>query len=137
MSNKSRIEQAKAYQDDKYTKSWLVGLSERTRLNYLEGFADFFAFMNMTTTQMIEKRLKDTRSDSMAERMYFEQKFREYKLHFENRGNLSPAAVKSQLIPVASFFIFLLFLCKFPVWELIKFQAITRDKSYYSSIPPK
>jgi hypothetical protein len=40
MNKKSRIEQAKAYQDDKYIQSWLVGLSERTRLNYLEGFAE-------------------------------------------------------------------------------------------------
>jgi hypothetical protein len=104
MGKKSRLEKSKAYQDDKYIQSWLVGLSERTRLNYMEGFVDFYAFMNMTPTQMIEKRLKDTRSDSMAERMYFEQKFREYKLHLENHGNLSPAAVKSQLIPVASFF---------------------------------
>ncbi len=104
MNKKSRIEQSKAYQDDKYIKAWLVGLSERTRLNYLEGYADWYAFIGMTPTQMIEKRLKDTSSDSMADRMYFEQKFRAYKAHLENRGTLSPAAVKSQLIPVASFF---------------------------------
>jgi hypothetical protein len=104
MNKKSRIEQSKAYQDDKYIKAWLVGLSERTRLNYLEGFADWYAFIGMTPTQMIEKRLKDTSSDSMADRMYFEQKFRAYKAHLENRGTLSPIAIKSQLIPVASFF---------------------------------
>jgi hypothetical protein len=104
MDKKSRLEKSKEYQGDKYIKSWLVGLSERTQLNYLEGFADWHSFMGMTPTQMIEKRLKDTRSDNMAERMFFEQKFREYKIHLEARGTLSPIAVKSQLIPVASFF---------------------------------
>jgi hypothetical protein len=104
MVKKSRIEQSKAYQDDKYIKSWLVGLSERTRLNYIEGFADWYTFMNMTPTQMIEKRLKDTSSDSMADRMFFEQKFRACKQHLEDSGTLSPIAIKSQLIPVASFF---------------------------------
>lgn len=104
MDKKSRLEKSKAYQDDKYVKSWLVGLSERTKLNYLEGFADWYAFMGMTPTQMIEKRLRDTKSDSIAERMFFEQKFREYKKHLEDLGTLSPIAVKTQLIPVASFF---------------------------------
>jgi integrase len=104
MDKTSRIEKSKAYRNDKYVKSWLVGLKERTQINYLEGFADWYAFMGMTPTQMIEKRLKDTRSDNMAERMFFEQKFREYKQHLEDLGTLSAIAVKTQLIPVASFF---------------------------------
>jgi hypothetical protein len=104
MDKTSRLEKSKAYQNDKYVRSWLVGLKERTQANYLEEFSEWYAFMGMTPTQMIEKRLRDTRSDNMAERMFFEQKFREYKQHLEDLGTLSPIAVKTQLIPVASFF---------------------------------
>jgi hypothetical protein len=104
MDKKSRMEKSKAYRDDKYIKSWLVGLSERTQANYLEEFSEWYAFMGMTPTQMIEKRLKDTRSDNLAERMFFEQKFREYKQHLEDFGTLSPIAIRTQLTPVASFF---------------------------------
>jgi hypothetical protein len=53
MDKKSRLDKSKAYRDDKYIISWLAGLKERTRLNYLEGFAEWFAFMGMTPTQMI------------------------------------------------------------------------------------
>jgi len=104
MDKISRMEKSKAYRNDKYVKSWLVGLSERTQANYLEGFSDWYSFIGMTPTEMIEKRLNDTRSDNMAERMFFEQKFRAYKKHLEDLGTLSPIAIRTQLTPVASFF---------------------------------
>jgi hypothetical protein len=54
MDKKSRMEKSKAYRNDKYVKSWLVGLSERTQANYLEEFSEWYAFMGITPTQMIE-----------------------------------------------------------------------------------
>jgi hypothetical protein len=103
MDKLSKLKKSKEYENDKYIQSWLIGLKERTRQNYLEGFADWYEFIKMTPTQMIEKRLKDTRSADMTERMFFEHKFRDYKKHLEQLG-LKTISVKTQLIPVASFF---------------------------------
>jgi len=94
----------KPYAEDKYVKLWLNGLSQRTKENYFEQFYDWYAFIGMTPTEMIEKRLKGSNSDSMAERLFFENKFRAYKETLEQRGNLSRIAIKTMLIPVASFF---------------------------------
>ena len=97
MDKKSRLEKSKEYQNDKYIQSWLKGLSERTQINYLEGFADWYSFMGMTPTQMFEKRLKDTASTNQEDRMFFEHKFREYKKHIEQLG-IKAISVKSLLI---------------------------------------
>ena len=97
MDKQSRLDKAQEYQDDKYVKSCLAGLSERTQTNYLEGFAEWYAFMGMTPTQMYEKRLRDTVSANQEDRVFFEHKFREYKKHIEQLG-IKAISVKSLLI---------------------------------------
>ena len=94
----------KPYLDDPYVESWLKGLSQRTRENYVADFASWLDFIKMTPTEQIEKRLKDTASTNIADRMYFEHKFIDYREHLEKRGNLKAIAIKTMLIPVASFF---------------------------------
>jgi hypothetical protein len=94
----------KPYLKDPYVVSWLKGLSQRTRENYIPDFASWLAFIKMTPTEQIEKRLKDTASTNIADRMYFEHKFIDYREHLEKRGNLKAIAIKTMLIPVASFF---------------------------------
>jgi hypothetical protein len=97
----------KPYESDPYFQQWLVGLSERTKKNYTEEFGIWHEFMGMTPTEQIEKRLKDTASTDMTERMFFENKFREFKETLENKRDpepLKPASIRSYLRSVASFF---------------------------------
>jgi len=100
----SKVKKPKPYDNDKHVKSWLNGLSERTRQDYSEQFAEWYSFVGMTPTEMIEKRLNDMRSDNMAERLFFEQKFREYRVHLEHLGTMGYIAIKTMLILVSSFF---------------------------------
>ena len=102
--NKVSKKSVKPYLNDKYVKKWLTGLSQRTKENYTANFASWLAFIKMTPTEQIDKRLKDTSSTNMMERAFFEDKFVQYREHLEQRGNLKAAAIKSMLIPVASFF---------------------------------
>ena len=96
--------QKKPYESDKYVQNWLTGLSDRTRENYVQEFEKWLIFVSMTPTEQIDKRLKDTSSSNMEQRMFFENKFRGYRESLEQRGDLSCGAVKTLLIPVASFF---------------------------------
>jgi integrase len=94
----------KPYLDDPYVKEWLKGLSQRTRENYLPDFASWVEFIEMTPTEQIEKRLRDTASTNVADRLFFEHKFIEYREHLEKRGNLKAIAIKTMLTAIASFF---------------------------------
>lgn len=89
---------------DKYVKSWLKGLSERTKINYLKEFEPWLNFIKMNPTQQIEKRLKDLTSQNLTERTFFEMKFREYKEHLEKTTELKAGSIKTLLRTVASFF---------------------------------
>lgn len=102
--SKTSKKSIKPYENDKYVKLWLKGLSQRTKENYLADFADWLAFIGMTPTQQIEKRLKDTNSNNIGDRLFFEHKFRAYRESLEKRGNLKPQAIKTMLIAPASFF---------------------------------
>jgi integrase len=94
----------KPYEKDEFFKKWLVGLSPRTKENYSNEFHDWFVFVDMTPTEQIKKRMHDLTTENMAERLFFENKFRAYKEYLEKRGNLKPLSVKTQLRTVASFF---------------------------------
>jgi integrase len=87
-----------------YIETWLTGLSERTKENYLREFPQWENFVKMTATQQIEKRLKDLTSKDLRERTFFEQKFRAYKEHLEKNTDLKAISVKTHLRTVASFF---------------------------------
>jgi integrase len=58
----------------------------------------------MTPKEIIEKRLKDTASNNLTERTFFENKFREYKEDLEQSGKLSASSITTLLTHVASFF---------------------------------
>lgn len=89
---------------DKYVDSWLTGLSESTKKNYLKDWSKWLEFIGMTPTEQIEKRLKDLTSQDLTERTFFEQKFRAYKEHLEKNTELKAISVKTKLRTVASFF---------------------------------
>jgi hypothetical protein len=99
---KKRIE--KPYEQDEFFKRWLVGLSDRTKENYTQNIQEWIVFVGMTPTEQIQKRMHDLTTQNITERTFFEDKFRAYKEYLENRGNLSHSAVRTLLIPVASFF---------------------------------
>jgi hypothetical protein len=96
--------ESKPYEKDEFFKKWLVGLSERTKENYTNKIGDWIVFVGMTPTEQIQKRMHDLTTQNIAERTFFEDQFRAYKEFLEARGNLKPLAVKTDLIPVASFF---------------------------------
>jgi len=72
-----------SFTSDKYVIAWLTGLSPTTQKNYRRQFIDVLAFMKMSPTQMIEKRLKDLTSTDLTERQFFELNFRGYKAQLE------------------------------------------------------
>jgi integrase len=89
---------------DKYVESWLTGLSESTKKNYLKDWSKWLDFIQMSPTEQIEKRLRDLTSKDLTERTFFEQKFRAYKEYLEKETDLKAISVKTQLHTVASFF---------------------------------
>ena len=94
----------KPYEKDEFFKKWLVGLSERTKKNYSNDFHDWHIFIGMTPTEQIKKRMHDLTTENLSERLFFENKFREYKEYLEKKGDLKPISVKTRLRTVASFF---------------------------------
>ena len=94
----------KPYEKDEFFKKWLVGLSERTKENYTNQIRGWIVFIGMSPTEQIKKRMHDLTSGDITERLFFEDQFRAYKEYLEARGDLKPLAVKTALIPVASFF---------------------------------
>jgi hypothetical protein len=92
------------FKEDEFYKRWMNGLSARTKENYGNEIVSWIYFVDMTPTEQIQKRMHDLTSTDLTERTFFEHKFREYKTYLEQRGDLKPGAVKTMLIPVASFF---------------------------------
>lgn len=90
--------------NDAFVQTWLKGLSARTKQNYIERIPLWNAFIRMTPTEQIEKRLKDLRSESLTDRIYFETKFREFKEELEQKGTLKARTVTTVLTAVSSFF---------------------------------
>lgn len=94
----------KSYREDEFVLKWLLGLEERTKENYLQGIKGWIDFVGMTPTEQIEKRVDDLTSKDLTQRRRFDNLFLAYKEHLEKTTTLKPSAIKSQLIPVASFF---------------------------------
>lgn len=94
----------KPYEQDEFFKKWLVGLSDRTKENYTNEIHGWITFVDKSPTQQIKKRMHDLTTQNITERTFFEDKFRAYKEYPEKKGDLKPSAVKTLLIPVASFF---------------------------------
>ena len=101
---KKKISTQKPFESDKYVQTWLTGLSDRTRKNYILHISGWLEFVGMSPTEQIEKRLKDTSSINMEDRTFFENKFRGYRESLEQKGTFRNGTIKKILIPVASFF---------------------------------
>jgi len=74
-----------SFLEDKYVKSWLMGLAAKSQSNYRKQFGEVLAFVQMSPTEMIEKRVRDLTSQNLSERQSFELKFREFKARLEAR----------------------------------------------------
>jgi integrase len=94
----------RSYFKDEYVQKWLVGLAEKTKRNYLFGFKDWLDFIQMSPTEQIKLRIKQTISEDLTERTHFENKWRAYKEYLEKKGELSDSSIKTMLKIVASFF---------------------------------
>ena len=90
-------------ENDAFIKRMLTGLSARTKENYLRRLPMWNAFIKMSPTEQIEKRLQNLTSQDLIERTYFENKFREYKELLEKQYT-EHATVTTMLTAVASFF---------------------------------
>ena len=93
-----------SYIKDEFVQKWLVGLSERTKRNYLFGFKSWLDFINATPSEQIKQRIQDTISQDLTQRTYFENEWRRYKEYLEKKGDLKASSIQSALKIVASFF---------------------------------
>ena len=75
----------KPYLKDEFFKKWLVGLSTRTKENYSNEFHEWYVFIGMMPTEQIKKRMQDLTTENLTERLFFENKFREFKEYLEKR----------------------------------------------------
>jgi len=88
---------------DPYVKSWLGKVSKRTQENYSATFPKWLAFIKMSPTEQIEKRVRDLQSGDLRERCWLEDKVIEYKNFLATQGYRA-VTVHSYLISVQSFF---------------------------------
>jgi integrase len=58
----------------------------------------------MTPTEQIRKRMHDLTTQDIAQRLFFENKWRAFKEYLERKGDLKHASVRTRLRTVASFF---------------------------------
>jgi len=91
------------WKQEPYAKSWLSKVSKRTQENYSATFPKWLAFIKMSPTEQIEKRVRDLQSGDLRERCWFEDKVIEYKNFLATQGYRA-VTVHSYLISVQSFF---------------------------------
>jgi len=94
----------RAYLEDEYVQTWIKGLSDRTKENYLNEFKKWLDFCKMSPSEQIQKRVKNLTSQNLSERLYFENQFRGFKESLEKTGKYRHDSVKTLLRTVASFF---------------------------------
>lgn len=94
----------RSYEKDQYVQTWIKGLSDRTKENYLNEFRAWLDFCKMSPSEQIQKRVKDLTTQDLTERLYFENQFRGFKEFLEKQGKYKPDTVKTLLRTVASFF---------------------------------
>jgi hypothetical protein len=75
----------------------MVSGTERENKEELQqDFHDWHIFIDMTPTEQIKKRMHDLTTENLSERLFFENKFREYKEYLEKKGELKPISVKTR-----------------------------------------
>lgn len=90
--------------NDTYIKRWLTGLAPKTKEGYLGLIKDWWTFINLSPTEIINKRMHDLTSTDLTERTFFESKFIEYKESLEATGLNSDSNVHDKIKVVSSFF---------------------------------
>jgi hypothetical protein len=89
---------------DEYIIKWLTGLSEGTLRCYVKEFEEVLAFLGMTPKEIIQKRMTDLISINPEEKLFFEQKWRQYKAYLEAQGVYSDSTIHNKIKIFASFF---------------------------------
>jgi integrase len=89
--------------NDMYVQKWLTGLSDKTKLEYPKLIGDWFNFLGMTPTEIVNKRMKDRNSEDLLVKNFFEDKWKEYKAYLES-GENSDSKVHDRLKVASSFF---------------------------------
>lgn len=88
---------------DPYVWKWLGKKSKKTQKNYVSFFPSWLAFIKMSPTEQIEKRVKDLQSSDLRERTWFEDKVIEFKNFLQTQFD-NETTVKAYLTCVRSFF---------------------------------
>jgi len=94
----------RSYEKDQYVQTWIKGLADRTKENYLNEFRAWLDFIQMSSTEQIKRRMQNLTSQDLTERLFFENQFRGFKESLEKTGKYRPDTVKTLLRTVASFF---------------------------------
>jgi hypothetical protein len=76
--------------EDNAVKQWFRNLAERTKKNYSEQFPKFLEFINETPSQIIEKRMRDEKSDNPQVKRYYEDKVIAFKCSLEGKDMKIP-----------------------------------------------
>jgi site-specific recombinase XerD len=119
--------------NDTFAKEWLSKVGERTQKNYKERYPKWLAFIGMTPTEQLKKRVKDLQSTNPKERGFFEDKVVEFKNALVEQ-NYKPATVQCTLTPILSFFSAHRVPLRFKRGEL-KVEHRTEDKVVKEWIP--
>lgn len=90
---------------DEYAKKWLNSLGERTQKSAIKQFHHFQQFVDLTPTEMIQKRMKDLQSNNPQIRSYFETKVIEFLDSFE-ANKYTPMTLMTKVSRIMSFFSF-------------------------------
>jgi len=98
------MEKNNEWLNDEYVKEWFIGLSEASTHNYTKEFPKWLAFIKMTPTEQIDKRLNDLQSKNPRIRAFFERKVVEFKDKLEKEGYAKNTIEKNYLRTVQSFF---------------------------------
>ena len=90
--------------NDMYVQKWLTGLSDKTKAEYPKLIGDWFNFLGMTPSEIINKRSHDQLNPDLLVQNFFENKWREYKQYLESTGTNSDSKVHDRLKVASSFF---------------------------------
>jgi len=89
----------RSYEKDQYVQTWIEGLADLTKENYLNEFAQWLDFIKLSPAKQIQTRVKNLTSQDLTERLYFENQFRGFKESLEKAGEYRPIQLKHYFEP--------------------------------------
>jgi len=93
----------KDWLNDPYVQKWLGKKTKKTQKNYVSFFPSWLAFIKMSPSEQIQKKVKDLQSSDITERTWFEDKVIEYRNFLQTQFD-SESTIKAYLTCVRSFF---------------------------------